>query len=358
MGEGRLSKRPLTADLLSARAGVRVAAAALGIPPAAVAVEISARTETRGTLLDERTSKAAGLQVRNLGPGGECTLGFNATWGGEGYFVSASHCSDSTFGPDIYQQSGMYQPDWGAGRDSIAEEAFDPSLSTGGSFPTSGPPAGTVVQKVGRSSGWTYGTVTATCRDLFADASETQQLRCQWITSVYSEPGDSGSPIFSDAGDGSVILQGLLWGGPLGDPYTSYYSPISGIETDLEKTLNVERPAPPPAAPTITAEVVNQNPYLTWNAVPGVQQYRIYRRISRGYSEPPWEGWNTVSVTSYIDESSMVTSLYGYDTYPGGQVSVSYQVRAVGSGGTEGSGSNYATFIPKKGIALPTGMEQ
>lgn len=221
---------------------------------------------------------------------------------------------------------------------------------------TSGPPAGTVVQKVGRTSGWTYGTVTATCQYLFADAAGTQELRCQWITDIYSEAGDSGSPIFSDAGDGSVVLQGLLWGGPVGDPNHTYYSPISGIETDMEKTLQVEWIAPPPPAPIITAYVVDGNPYLIWDAVPGAQQHRIYRRISDRNSVPPWDIWNTISATSYTDVSTMVVSFYGYDNYPVYERAVSYQVRAVASGGTEGAESNYATFIPEDG-PLPYGIE-
>lgn len=119
----------------SKRSEIAAVASALGIPSLAVGITITPRTERRGTLREERIAKAAGLQIRNLGPGGECTLGFNAIWSGEAYFISASHCSDSTFGPDVYTQSGMYQPDWDAGRDSIAEEAFDPSLKTDAAYP-------------------------------------------------------------------------------------------------------------------------------------------------------------------------------------------------------------------------------
>ncbi len=124
----------------------------------------------------------------------------------------------------------------------------------------------------------------------------------------------------------------------------------------MQKTLDVEWVAPPPPAPSITAEVLNSNPHLTWGAVAGALEYRIYRRITDSNSFPPWEIWNTVSGTSYTDVSTMVTSFFGYDNYPPFERAVSYQVRAVASGGVEGAESSYATFLPEEG-PLPYRME-
>jgi hypothetical protein len=80
------------------------------------------------------------------------------------------------------------------------------------------------------------------------------------VASLYSKPGDSGSPIFSAGGPFSFFIptpiwpdsaafHGILWGGPVGDFTTSYYSALTGVETDLGYSFDVVAPSAPP--PTV-----------------------------------------------------------------------------------------------------------
>ena len=74
------------------------------------------------------------------------------------------------------------------------------------------------VDKIGRSSGWTYGTVTKTCLDtryvgLSYDPNPTNiVIRCQsYVDGAHAEGGDSGSPVFILKSGSLVTLLGILW---------------------------------------------------------------------------------------------------------------------------------------------------
>jgi hypothetical protein len=74
------------------------------------------------------------------------------------------------------------------------------------------------------------------------------QLRCQDISKVWSEGGDSGSPVYVYIGgagtaENDVQLHGVMWGGPGTDYTTTYSSRLSGIEQDLGTLSNVCRAA-------------------------------------------------------------------------------------------------------------------
>ena len=56
---------------------------------------------------------------------------------------------------------------------------------------------------------------------------------CQYVSSTWSEPGDSGSPMFVVRADGTVSLHGVLHGGPAGDWTTTWYSPVGRVEKEL-----------------------------------------------------------------------------------------------------------------------------
>ena len=102
------------------------------------------------------------------------------------------------------------------------------------------------LNKVGRTSGWTRGQVTHTCVD-HADGPGIQL--CQWDSNIWSEPGDSGAPIFLDTDtaqpDGAtwVHLAGLLWGGPPTDFSTTWFSTLDGIDRDFGLTFKVCDPS-------------------------------------------------------------------------------------------------------------------
>jgi len=103
---------------------------------------------------------------------------------------------------------------------------------------------GDVVDKVGRTSGWTRGAITNTCisvnisdrdaRGMVVDTMIT--MLCQDRAGATSQSGDSGSPVFVfHSPTGTGIFGGILWGGS-GDPTNPgflLYSPISGIEQEL-----------------------------------------------------------------------------------------------------------------------------
>jgi hypothetical protein len=96
----------------------------------------------------------------------------------------------------------------------------------------------TIANKIGRTTGWTRGTVTKTCADTGVSGS-TIVLLCQaFVTasSVIVQGGDSGSPVFVDDGDGNVTLLGGLWGGnQSGTQFV--YSPIANIRKELGNNL-------------------------------------------------------------------------------------------------------------------------
>jgi len=93
---------------------------------------------------------------------------------------------------------------------------------------------GTTANKVGRTTGWTRGTVSGTCVNTGVSGS-TLVLLCQtFVTSdgVIVQGGDSGSPVFATAGGNNVTLLGGLWGGnQSGTQFV--YSPIANIEAEL-----------------------------------------------------------------------------------------------------------------------------
>ena len=106
---------------------------------------------------------------------------------------------------------------------------------------------GLQLNKVGRTTGWTQGSIQSTCVDVcFSDDNVPNRvLLCQyWVghpTNDMVDGGDSGSPVFriTDAALNKVELYGSLWGRSAN--YKSFiFSPIGGvplqpvgIQTDL-----------------------------------------------------------------------------------------------------------------------------
>ncbi|HEU0053197.1 MAG TPA: hypothetical protein VFQ39_08460, partial [Longimicrobium sp.] len=90
---------------------------------------------------------------------------------------------------------------------------------------------GEEVNKVGRTSGWTFGNITRTCVDTSVQGSQVL-LRCQNWVAAGVQGGDSGSAVFTWGGGSNVTLKGILWGGNASND-TFIYSPINQIEQDL-----------------------------------------------------------------------------------------------------------------------------
>jgi hypothetical protein len=261
----------------AAIAAVRAEAARLGVPAAALHVQTQPKPEQRITLQQYHNPLYGGIQIAF----GQylCTLGFNATTSaGQSIFVTNSHCTPTYFG---YDGGAIYQPTVTSGN-WIGNEVADVGLwdcggtcrwadaayishngwrgvSQGviartpwasGGGPTTitettsyrvvaryngNAPVGTWLDKTGRTTGSTYGQVTASCVTI-------GNLVCQDVSRVYSAGGDSGSPVYIWLGGSDVQLQGILWGGPGNDYTTTYSSPLVNIEYDLGPLSNVCAP--------------------------------------------------------------------------------------------------------------------
>lgn len=77
------------------------------------------------------------------------------------------------------------------------------------------PIMGDLVQKVGLTTGWTYGTVYQTCVDInyeTAGSSVKRRVWCYDRADLGVQPGDSGSPVFRilDQAAGTVLFYGLV----------------------------------------------------------------------------------------------------------------------------------------------------
>jgi len=263
----------------------RVHAARMGIPEAALFVQTQPKPEMRATLRDRFTTIVGGTQIA-FGAY-VCTLGFNAqrVSTGANIYVTNSHCTrrqNASDGITLYQPTrvtgneigvevadrALYACDgsgtscrWadaafysnngarGVGQGGIARTALATFANAGitiiGEFDivaryTGTLPVGTVLEKTGRTSGSTYGQVTQSCVTIGS-------LRCQDVSRVWSEGGDSGSPMYVSLGGtgdaaNDVELYGVLWGGPSTDWTTTYSSRLSGIEQDLGALTNLCRP--------------------------------------------------------------------------------------------------------------------
>ena len=257
--------------------GVENANAARGVSQAMRAAGFAAGTfeviETEpvrqlATLRDKFNPTQGGIQIHFSNY--LCTLGFNATHGSTGQrsFITNSHCTATQGG---VENTAYYQPT-SSTSGQIATEVADPTYFKGGVCPrgkkcrysdssralynsstssslgvvalTTGPNngsltvngsitlsgegtagVGTVVNKVGRTTGWTSGQVTRTCVNTGVQGSQIMQL-CQNFVGAGVDSGDSGSPVF----DNNNRLVGILWGGS-GSSFV--YSPMSNIEQEL-----------------------------------------------------------------------------------------------------------------------------
>jgi len=245
----------------------------LGVPLEAVSIRTTEPIKPLNTLRDAHDPVAGGLQIWWFDPPSTawlCTLGFNVRFTNpsksQHYFFTNSHCTEergTVTGTEFRQdalvlpsrivavevedppfftcQYAGYQCRWSdaalaeylPGIDAqlgmIYRTTFLGTSSPGSIVLDDGkhfriakeqpfPLGGEVVDKVGRTTGWTRGQVVLTCVDTgVADAPVLTVMLCQdWVAGI-SAGGDSGSPVFQQIGvaDESkpVSLYGLLWGG-------------------------------------------------------------------------------------------------------------------------------------------------
>jgi hypothetical protein len=249
----------------SAVASVERALDMLGISRDAVLIREAAPIYPMQTLQSRVRPLAGGLQINF--PGFLCTLGFNvrSTTAPLQGFITNSHCTNVR---GEVTNTPYWQPTGSVPNTSdpnfIGDELHDRPFFTGGPCPagrrcrwsdsagaryhggvsnafariyrTTGigslvidpanpmfsiiaerpfPNPGDTMHKVGRTTGWTSGTVTQSCADTNVGGTDITLL-CQEIVTGPSGSvggGDSGSPVFDNIVGNNVRLVGLLWGG-------------------------------------------------------------------------------------------------------------------------------------------------
>jgi hypothetical protein len=252
-----------------AKANVLARLDAIGVPQAAVVTKAVPEVQMITTLDDYVRPVVGGLRIDmniNNSPS-YCTMGVNVWYSnlavgvpvGTPGFYTASHCSNTQYTTEgtVYSQGGsrigyeMYDPptftnaqntrcpagypcrwsdvtfaaydsgvsrhqgylaqttyrgfnNWNAGSTTINSSL--PEFQIVGGWP---PSVGTYLDKVGRTTGWTTGQVSATCADYYAGGSYSL---CQDQVEAFADGGDSGSPVFHFNGGSSVSFSGIVWG--------------------------------------------------------------------------------------------------------------------------------------------------
>ena len=263
----------------NAARGVRNMMARLGVSESDYSFETTAEIENAATLRDIFRPTVAGIQIHFTQY--VCTLGFNVDHSGGRSFITNSHCTATQGGVEntaYYQASSTLDPT------VIAREVADPVYVKGGpncprgkkcrysdasralytttiasnrgeiaktigvntnSLTTVLTPftitaqddattnfaVGTVMNKVGRTTGWTQGPVQRTCVNTNVSGS-TVHLLCQTIVTAGVNSGDSGSPVFRITSGDNVTLVGILWGGASDNSYF-VMSPLKQIVQEL-----------------------------------------------------------------------------------------------------------------------------
>jgi hypothetical protein len=261
----------------SAARAVAKELAAAGVPAGAVRIDVVGQIHELATLRDKVRPLVGGLQIRF--EGFLCTLSYNATHATQGDgFVVNSHCTTNrgTVDGTLY-----YQPLDQVADQFIGTEVLDPpffqetngcprgrlcrwsdsayasrasgvsamrgalakttganngSLEIAGSFTIASElngnaAVGAILNKVGRTTGWTQGAVTNSCVNTGVSGSRIVVL-CQDFVSAGVGGGDSGSPVFRIIRRDRVQLSGTLWGGnSAGTLFV--YSPMTNIEREL-----------------------------------------------------------------------------------------------------------------------------
>lgn len=267
----------------------------LGIPSDAFRVVVASPSEPLVSLRDKVRPMKGGLEIQFEDRGKQgwptaiCTFGMIAKRGAYYGLVTNAHCTGTGKEGFVLSELNYYQDDEGLSSEYIGFEKVDPafydpegggakripqcdvpcrqsdsafiefddlsnqdiqfgriaktnsrhatsgSITLNGTFLitayTSSHILGTEVDKVGRTTGWTYGDISQTCVDKHLYSNSIVYL-CQYEVDGGSGGGDSGSPVFVETGSGNVTLYGMLWGKNL-DTDDWIYSPISSVNYEL-----------------------------------------------------------------------------------------------------------------------------
>ncbi len=117
----------------------------------------------------------------------------------------------------------------GGARGSIIISASNPHFTVSGEW--TWPVAGRYYQKMGITSGWTYGGIQATCSTV---KSGGKYITCAYKINTRTEDGDSGAPVFEwpDASVDAVYLAGMMFGRSTWSG-KGWFNPMGAIEDDM-----------------------------------------------------------------------------------------------------------------------------
>lgn len=268
---------------MNAHGAVRAAMARSGVAEGDYEVVLTPAIHQMATLRDAFRPVVAGVQIHFTQY--VCTLGFNVDHAGGRSFITNSHCTATQGGTEgttyaqpnrtthpeiiatevddpIYSRSlagcakgkkcrwsdasrALYSSGTASNRGEIAitTGVNTGSLTVAGVYnitsqdnTTTNYAVGTVVNKVGRTTGWTRGQVTRSCVNTGVSGSSIMQLCQTWVSdaggATVVSGGDSGSGVWVDQGGGNVKLVGILWGGS-SDNKTFIFSPLASIIREL-----------------------------------------------------------------------------------------------------------------------------
>lgn len=281
----RIGKVVIGISHMNAEGAVRAAMRRNGVTEGDYVVMLTPEIENKATLRSVFRPTMAGIQVHFTRY--VCTIGANVDHAGGRSFIINSHCTGKQGGTE---GTTYAQPDRTTNPEVIATEVDDPLYVGGGSCPkgkkcrhsdasralysagtasnrgeiaqTTGPnngsltvsttnpfftvtsqdnstknfAVGTVVNKVGRTTGWTQGQVDRSCVNTSVSGS-TVYLFCQTFVvnaggATVVGGGDSGSGVFRITSGSNVQLVGLLWGGS-SDNKMFVFSPLASVQQEL-----------------------------------------------------------------------------------------------------------------------------
>jgi hypothetical protein len=282
-----------------------------GVPAAALHIEQMEPILPLQALQQVVNPIVGGVQINF--PGFLCTLGFNALHAAGESWITNSHCTDTqgTMTGTVYRQpltsvdptivgvevdDPAYvgggncpvgrvcrfsdaarvrregEPDRTFARGNVAklQTTFSATSPIVGHFqitdklsqPAPGqncPVIGTVIHKVGRTTGWTHGTVSSSCSNVNVGGTNITLFHQVLVSTASSGVGggDSGSPVFFRQGvdpNVNVTLHGILWGGSGSTLFV--YSPMVNVEAELGGLTVTSDGSPPPPG--------NEAPEVSW----------------------------------------------------------------------------------------------
>lgn len=264
-------------DNLEAQSTIEDYLAGQDIPLGAVDIVEAERREPHAHDLRSNFSSAqGGIEIGLAGTNSVCSHGYVARLNGDLGFITNSHCTaqrgsvtgtkyENPFsGGQIGEETAdpSYQSCYGGSRSCRKSDAafvnYDDEVNSSAQVarpqnwagPSSSsatlnidhetelsvrggkaqPVSGEMIDKVGRTTGWTWGFIQKTCIALGVNGGSVNGnpivMRCQYDGSYSSSGGDSGSPVFKWHGD-EVTIYGVHWGSG------GAFSALQGIYDDF-----------------------------------------------------------------------------------------------------------------------------